>query len=258
MANGFIKTASINAAEFPLVYSSTIGRVTGHSRMAVYGHRAAPVAGDDIWEGGGAYPFLTVASKLEILSASANDTAAGTGARTFNVMGLDANFNQITEVITMNGVTPVVTVNSFLRVNTCNIASAGSGNTNAGDVTLRVQGAGSTQAIARAGYGFAKSCVFTVPNGFTLLVTDILPECGGNGNAANIIMGFTRINSNGLLQTTNEYNAIPGSTTQRTVITGATITGSNSLTLRVKAVAGAPTDAYCSVNGILVDNNYLT
>lgn len=257
MGNGYIKTAATDPLEMELPFGATLGRVGGYSRMAVYGHRATPIAGDDVWEGGGAYPLQAAATKLEILSASANDAAAGTGARTFTIQGLDTNFNQISETITMNGVTPVQSANSYIRVNSLSIASSGSGQVNAGDVTLRVTGAGATQAIARAGYGFAKQCVFTVPNGFTLLVTDILPECGGVNTATAIVMAFTRILPNGSIIRTNEYNASTTLLTQRTVLTGAVVSAMSTVSLRVSSVVGTPTDGYASINGILIDNTQL-
>src|SRR5579872_7276664 len=140
--NGYVKSVAQDPVQIVFPLAATLNRIGGYSRIAVYGHHPSPVtAGADVWEGSGAYPFQAAATKLEILSASASDTAAGTGARTFTLTGLDANYNVISEVLTMAGVTPVQTVNSYLRVNSLNIASGGSGMTNAGDVTLRVTGA---------------------------------------------------------------------------------------------------------------------
>ena len=258
MGNGYVNNTPYITDPMPLPFGATLGRVAGHSRMAVYGHRATPVAGDDVWEGGGAYPLQSTATKLEILSASANDTAAGTGARTFVIQGLDTNFNQISETITMNGVTPVQTALTYLRVNSLTIATSGSGQVNAGDVTLRVTGAGATQAIARAGYGFAKQCVFTVPNGFTLLVTDVLPECGGVNTATAIVMAFTRILPNGSIIRTNEYNASTTLLSQRTVLTGAVVGAMSTVSMRVSSVVGTPVDGYASLNGILIDSTQIT
>lgn len=262
MTGGYQKSASTDAQQITLPYGATLGRVAGYTRVAFYGHTPTPTLGTDVWEGAIAYPFLSAASKLEILSASASDAAAGTGARVMMIAGLDANYNPISENITLNGTTAVATINSYLRVNGLNIVSAGSGLTNAGDITLRVQGAGAIQAIARATFGYSKSCVYTVPAGFTFLVTDVLPECGGNGTAVNVAMGFVRFNpaggTNGTIQITNEYNTQPGLAAQRTVITGAAIPEKYSVMLRVTAVGGSPSGAFGSMNGILVDNTQLT
>jgi hypothetical protein len=256
MANGFVNSTPLLAQAMPWVNASTMSRVAGHTRVAQYGHTPAAAANTDTWEGGGLYAFQAAAVTLEALSASANDTAAGTGARTFTIMGLDNNFNPISETITLNGVTPVQSVLQYRRVNNFTIASAGSGNVNAGDVTLRVTGAGATQAIARALYGYSKSAIYTVPAGFSLLVTDLLLECGGTGAATNITFSFTRISSSGLITTTNEYPTGPTVPVERVVFTGAMVPSTTTLTVRITAVTGA-TSGYAAFNGILIDNTQI-
>jgi hypothetical protein len=256
-SNGYIKNIDNSPIAMPAAFAATLNRIGGHSRVAVYGHNPTAAAGADVWEGGGAYPFQAAATVLEILSASASDTAAGTGARTFLLTGLDTNYNVISETLTMNGTTPVQTVNSYLRVNGLNIATAGSGLTNAGDVTLRVTGAGATQGIARAGYGYAKTCIYTVPAGFTLLVTDLLFECSGTGTTSVIQYGFTRINYvSSMLQVTNEYLAGPLFPVQRSVIVGAVVSQKTTLTPRIVAATGT-VGAFASFEGILIDNTQL-
>jgi len=257
-SNGYIKNIDNSPIAMPAPLAATLNRIGGHTRVALYGHHPSPVtAGADVWEGGGSYPFQAAATKLEILSASALDTAAGTGARTFTLTGLDTNYNPISEVLTMNGVTPVQSVNSYLRVNGLIMASGGSGQVNAGDVTLRVTGVGATQAIARAGYGYAKQAIYTVPAGFTLLVTDLLFECGGTGSASVIQFSFTRVNAVlGTTQTTNEYLAGPLFPVQRSVIVGALVPQMTTLTTRVKAVTGTE-DGFAAFEGILIDNTQL-
>lgn len=255
--NGYFRSIDPGPLLMPTPFGATLGRVGGHTRVAVYGHTPTPTANSDCWEGAGLYPFQTVASKLEILSASASDTGAGTGARTMMLAGLDTNFNPISETITMNGVTPVQSVGTYLRANGLNIMTSGSGHTNAGDITLRLTGAGATQAIARAGYGYAKQCLYTVPAGFTLLATDVLPECGGTAAATGIVYGFTRIDPTLQIQITNEYTTNPGNPVQRSIITGAVVPSMSAVVLRLTKLNGAPTEGFCSLNGILVDNTQL-
>lgn len=56
---------------------------------------------EDIWEGGGVYTgFPSSAETIEVFSGSANDSSAGTGARTALLLGLDTNYNEISETIT--------------------------------------------------------------------------------------------------------------------------------------------------------------
>lgn len=151
-------------------FNQSMGAVPGYTRVALLGHNPdiGLGAAEDVWEGGGNYTLLSAASQLELVSASAADAAAGTGARTVLIQGLDANWLPISETITLNGLTPVSTVNSYLRLNLMTTVTSGSGQVNAGDLTLRVAGGGTVQSIARAGYGFGRQAVYTVPDNTSL------------------------------------------------------------------------------------------
>lgn len=143
---------------------------------------------EDIWGGGGLFPYQAAAQFLEAVSASANDTAAGTGARTVLIIGVDSTWAQIQEVVVLNGTTPVSTVNQFLRVNLFRTLTSGSGGTNAGDITLRVIAAGATQALMRAGDGQCLRSIFTVPLGFTAYLLDAIVSIirAGSGESAEV------------------------------------------------------------------------
>jgi len=84
------------------------------------------------------------AAKLQISSSSAADAAAGTGARTVTICGLDADYKPLLETIALNGQTQVETVNAFLRVFSVEVATVGSGRTNAGDLYIIMTGTGGT------------------------------------------------------------------------------------------------------------------
>lgn len=151
-----------------------MGKIAGAFVWNALGHNPDVDTGvslpEDIWEGGGVYPWMTGATSLEIVSASALDTAAGTGARTFTVSALDVNFAPVTFTVTMNGLTPVAFPQQIYRLNRVVIASAGSGGTNAGDITIRNTGGGTTRAIVRAGFGITRSSAYTVPAGMSLYI----------------------------------------------------------------------------------------
>ena len=51
---------------------------------------------ETVWPVGGLLTRLTSASTLSIVSTSASDTSAGTGAQSIIVYGIDANFNSVT------------------------------------------------------------------------------------------------------------------------------------------------------------------
>ena len=138
---------------------------------------------EDIWSAGGVYSFPTTASQLEAISSSANDAAAGTGAQTIRVEGLDANFEEISEDITMNGLSATTaTTASFIRVNRAYVLTTGTyGIGSDGDITVRIASAGATQALIQEttadtiawDYGQSEVGRYTVPAGKTAFVSRV-------------------------------------------------------------------------------------
>lgn len=95
---------------------------------------------EDIWTGGGIYtgfPASGVAEALSIVSDSALDTGNGTGARTIRFTGLDANWREAQQTVTLTGTTPVVTTTLWQRVNFMTVLTAGSGGGNAGRISIK-------------------------------------------------------------------------------------------------------------------------
>jgi hypothetical protein len=92
---------------------------------------------EDVWAGGGAYSFPSAASASVVLSSSANDTSAGTGARTVRVSGLGANYVLLHEDATMNGTASVSLTSQFLRVNEIKALTVGSNAVNAGAIQVK-------------------------------------------------------------------------------------------------------------------------
>ena len=103
----------------------------------------------------------SAAGVVSIVSSSANDASAGTGARTIEVQGLDTNYEEITEVVTLTGVSTVTTSASFLRIFRMKTLTAGSGLVNAGNITASI--GGSDIARITAGEGQTLMGVYTVP-----------------------------------------------------------------------------------------------
>lgn len=98
---------------------------------------------ETLWEEGGIYVFPTSASAMTVSSDDSADTAAGTGARTVLVQGLDSNYLEIQETITLNGTSGVTTTLEFFRINRVLVTSAGTGRKNAGAIFI---GTGSISA----------------------------------------------------------------------------------------------------------------
>jgi hypothetical protein len=130
---------------------------------------------ESIWDQGGLYVYPTAAITMTVSSSSTNDAAAGTGARTVAIAGLDANYREISETITLNGQTAVNTVNQYIRVYRARVTSAGSGGTNAGNIhigtgTVTAGVPATTYARVSAGEGQTLMAIFTVPAGYTAYI----------------------------------------------------------------------------------------
>lgn len=127
---------------------------------------------ETVWAEGGLYSYLSAASVLKISSSSTDDASAGTGARTITISGLDANYDEISESVTLNGQTAVNTTQSFLRVFRMIVNTAGSGGQNAGVIYA---GTGTvTSGVPANKYGTIAvgdnqtlMCFWTVPRGYT-------------------------------------------------------------------------------------------
>ena len=118
-------------------------------------------APEDIWVSGGLYSWPSAAAATTIESDDAADAAGGTGARTCEVEGLNADYHEVKETVTLNGATPVTLSNQFLRVYRVRALQVGSGGINAGNIDVKH---GST-VLARvaAEYGQTLQAVYTVP-----------------------------------------------------------------------------------------------
>ena len=177
------------------------GNISNKSIKRVYGKaKTMGTTWRIVWGLGSstAYTFLTSASTLEAISSNANDTSAGTGARTIMISGLDSSFNEITEVLSMNGTSATsATSNSFYRVNEVSVNTTGTyGGTNFGNITLRVSGAGASLAyitgdetVGTSSYGDSKSNlgIYSVPTGKTAFITGLRIYVEGN-KSINIVL----------------------------------------------------------------------
>lgn len=131
-----------------------------------------------IWSQGGVYSYLSTASTLYISSSSTADTGAGTGARTVTVSGLDNNFDEKIETVTLNGQAGVeLNGSTWFRVNRIIVNTAGSGGANAGVLYVGTESAPTggvpTNKYATVGIGDNQTLMmtYTIPRGYTAFIT---------------------------------------------------------------------------------------
>lgn len=155
------------------------GQITYHEFIHKFGfYDSVDTNLTTIWSQGGVYSYLSVASTLYISSSSTADTGAGTGARTVTVSGLDNNFDQKVETVTLNGQSGVeLNGSTWFRVNRIVVNTAGSGGANAGVLYVGTEASPSSgvptnkYAIVLAGDNQTLMCIYTVPRGYTAFIT---------------------------------------------------------------------------------------
>ena len=151
------------------------GLIKGHSLVNIFGYQLAVSSTFiPIWENATVYTYPLAATTMQIVSSSASDTAVSV-----RILGLNADYEAITEVVTLNGTTPVSTIGSYFRIN--NLVTV-SGNA-VGTMTLSAGGV--TYAKINAGVGRSQMSMYSVPAGYSFFLTrvDLFSNLsGGSGN----------------------------------------------------------------------------
>jgi len=170
-----------NGRHEPFELQVARGQITNHQPVEVFGYstQVAGTALGPLWEGltqsGGAYTYPSSAGQIVLLSAS----GATDANLIIQVNGLDANFNVLSELVTLNGSGTATTVNSYLRINGLFVTNG----LNAGNITAKI--ATVLYAQINAGVGQTQMSLYTVPKGYTFYLTYV---------QANASIGFTSSN----------------------------------------------------------------
>lgn len=141
------------------------GDVRGYSGINKFGQNGDvdSAAAEDIWDGGGDWNEPSTSQVYTFTSTSVNDTAAGTGARTMEIFGLDSAGALQNETMSLAG-TGVITANDLYQmIHRMIIRTAGSGGGNAGVITANANTDGTVTAQINAGNNQTLMAVFKVP-----------------------------------------------------------------------------------------------
>lgn len=188
------------------------GQIQGHRNVTVFGFNPdVDTTQVSVWPLPSLITFPSSAIQMTVSSSSANDTSAGTGARTIVVQGLDADYNEVTETVIMNGQTAVTMTASLLRVNYAYVATAGSANSAAGDIYI---GTGLVTAgvpatvydIIKLDYNNTTTGSYTVPAGYTAYFSQGLFSTGQ-------AVGSTKVEGRLLTRGTNNIRMTAAITT---------------------------------------------
>lgn len=237
------------------------GIVRGTSVIHKFG-RNPSIGGapETIIQQGGVYTYLTSPSTLYVTSNSGDDGAAGTGARTVTVQGLDVNYNAIEETLTVGG---AVGTKQFLRIFRAFVASAGSISTNDGVISVTT-GAGGTGTLLTTigiigtgttfGLGQTHMAMYTIPAGFTGYLTNWNVGVGTYNHSVTATL-YTREVGNGLVFRTRDVMDVPGGLHQR--IYNVPFRVIEKTDIEIRAIATTGTKVSSTFDIILVENDFV-
>ena len=160
------------------------GEVVNTSVRNIFG--VQPNIGDGyhpVWELAQDYVYPSVATTLDVQTA-ATDTA------TIKIIGLDADYNEISETVVLNGITLTdqTTNSEFLRVNDV-ITIAGNAT---GDITIVESGGSNVVAKVIGGTGRNQAALYTVPAGCEFHLTRLNGFTADTGASPNERTAFFR------------------------------------------------------------------
>lgn len=134
----------------------------------VFGRNPASANGEDVSDISGIVTLPTVAGAVTLASSSTSDDGdpVGTGARTVQLHGLDANWEEaISDEITMDGTTTVTPGLSWTRIHFVEVLQVGSVGSNVGTITFNI--AGDAQVAISPNMSHTHSTIYTVPANYS-------------------------------------------------------------------------------------------
>jgi len=129
------------------------GLVKGTSVRNIFGYNSSVNnAFKPLWELESVYTYPTQNLTMDVVSTNTNDTDV-----TVKIVGLDSDYNELSETLTLNGTSTVTSNNEYFRINdVITIAGNADGNVNVTNSSV-------TYARIRAGDGRNQASIYTVP-----------------------------------------------------------------------------------------------
>ena len=156
-----VMTFSGGVGSYPYGLQVSRGLVDGHKRVFKFGYNAEiQNVEETIWEAGGLYTYPTSAVAMTVTSSSG---ATDNGVQV-TVQGLDANYDELSEEVTLAGSGTATTSGSFLRVFRAFISGS---TVPAGNITIA--NGGTTYAYVNSDHQTLMA-LWTVPAGYTAYI----------------------------------------------------------------------------------------
>jgi len=200
MAN-FRSITQIGTSE-PFELQVARGDITGHTALFKYGYNPLIVNVEEtVWDAGGIYTYPTSAVKMTATSAGGADDEFVE----ITMFGLDADYNEVSEVLILNGTGVAESDTFFLRIYRAFVSGS---QAPTGNVTIT--NSSTTYAQITLGENQTLMAVYTVPAGHTLYVTEGIATHGTDTSGAFMTVRFLTRRTNGVFRTGVKVDIING------------------------------------------------
>jgi len=201
-----VMTMGGGVGDYPYFIQVSRGLVDGHKRLFKFGHN--PVIQDiseTIWDAGGLYAYPSSAVAMTVTSG-AGATANGVA---ITVQGLDGDYNEVSEEVTLASTGTATTTQTFLRVYRAFVSGS-----QAITANTTIANGGTTYAQINNGENQTLMALWTVPAGYTayLLDTKITAFTEQNNKVATINIYARR--ENGVFRTADKFDVFAAAITQ--------------------------------------------
>lgn len=170
------------------------GNVTGFAAREVVGINSAVGDTEDIWNAAATVTTITQVSTAALLYVSSTSVADTT--QTATIVGLDANYDEITENVDLNGQTAVATTKAFLRVNSVTIDAAAAGIVYIYYTCVVAAGVPQTASKVQSRIEIAAlqayNAIYTVPRNKILYLTSLRYASTGSTTTHDVIVSVIR------------------------------------------------------------------
>lgn len=198
-----VMTFADGVGSFPYFLQVSRGLIDGHKRVFKFGYNGEiQNIEETIWDVGGLYAYPSSAVTMTATSSS--------GATDENVevtiQGVDTNYDELSETVTLNASGTATTSGSFLRVYRAFVSG---GTASAGNISIT--NGGTTYAYLSAADQQSLMAMWTVPAGYTayLFQIDTTAFTVQNNKVATIRMLTREVN--GVFRTQNKFDLFQGS-----------------------------------------------
>ena len=201
-----VMTMGGGVGDYPYFIQVSRGLVDGHKRLFKFGHN--PVIQDiseTIWDAGGLYTYPSSAVAMTVTSgAGATDNGVA-----ITVQGLDGDYNEVSEEVTLASTGTATTTQTFLRVYRAFVSGS-----QAITANTTIANGGTTYAQINTGENQTLMALWTVPAGYTayLLDTKITAFTEQNNKVATINIYARR--ENGVFRTADKFDVFAAAITQ--------------------------------------------